>query len=329
MVGDRQAHLDLPAPVAAQLLAAEALSEVNRAAIALGTAGAAVADAALHDFRVALRRLRTLLRGYASLVPWATPTWQQALAELASTTGAARDWEVLADWLDRRAAKMRTNRAPDQDAILLAQVRAECQKRRAEARRVALPRWRVLERQGVRRGASRAAEPKAAGNDLKPFAHVLSAAIEAAVANVSRRARRARARPRRRRLHRLRIALKRLRYLTEPLGVPPAVALLVQLRELQTVIGDWHDRDLIVEELRRLSDGLDGGEMAPAQREVLRAWRRRARAERRKLAARIERRLNGDSFERLCQDGRQLAADLAAEQPSGRPGPAAAVSASL
>jgi CHAD domain-containing protein len=55
-----------------------------------------------------------------------------------------------------------------------------------------------------------------------------------------------------RRRHRLRVAVKKLRYLVEIL--PPAPAATADpLREMQASLGEWHDFDLLVERLRRFA----------------------------------------------------------------------------
>src|SRR5262245_1965237 len=55
---------------------------------------------ALHDLRVALRRLRSCLRAYDAIVGAAIPKrWQRRLRKLASRTGPGRDAEVRLRWL--------------------------------------------------------------------------------------------------------------------------------------------------------------------------------------------------------------------------------------
>jgi triphosphatase len=53
----------------------------------------------LHQLRVGLRRLRTALRELADLLPSAKPHWNEALTQVFSRLGAARDIDALAQFL--------------------------------------------------------------------------------------------------------------------------------------------------------------------------------------------------------------------------------------
>jgi CHAD domain-containing protein len=92
--------LDRSAPEGARRLAALRLRALERARPRLDDP----ADAeALHDFRVALRRLRSVLRAYRSVLGdtvGAKP--QRLLTQLARATGACRDGEVRLEWLESR-----------------------------------------------------------------------------------------------------------------------------------------------------------------------------------------------------------------------------------
>jgi len=95
----------------ASLLTAPAPSAARRIAMTLLDAASAARERltnvddqeALHDFRVAMRRLRSTLRAYqpqlAALVP---AKLRRRLRELARATGEARDVEVQIAWLERR-----------------------------------------------------------------------------------------------------------------------------------------------------------------------------------------------------------------------------------
>lgn len=64
-------------------------------------------DEALHDLRVALRRLRSTLRAYPSAVRGAIPKKRRALLrELVQYTNAGRDAEVQIAWIDRTAESL-------------------------------------------------------------------------------------------------------------------------------------------------------------------------------------------------------------------------------
>src|SRR5262245_22033311 len=62
---------------------------------------------ALHDFRVALRRLRSVIRAYKPYLKGsAKKKLRGQLSELADSTNAARDLEVQLEWLTKRAKEL-------------------------------------------------------------------------------------------------------------------------------------------------------------------------------------------------------------------------------
>jgi inorganic triphosphatase YgiF len=70
----------------------------NTSAIAAGLAG----HEHVHQARVGIRKLRTVLREFGPLCPDVDPDWADDLADVFAVLGAARDREVvLADWLAR------------------------------------------------------------------------------------------------------------------------------------------------------------------------------------------------------------------------------------
>ena len=63
---------------------------------------------ALHDFRVAIRRLRSLLRAYQDLTDAAIPRrLRRGLRALARATNASRDLEVKLAWLEAEKASLK------------------------------------------------------------------------------------------------------------------------------------------------------------------------------------------------------------------------------
>ena len=95
-----------------------ALAQLDAAA----TACARVADRddaeALHDYRVALRRLRSLLRAYA---PWYDPVpkhLRKRLRRLVRATNAARDTEVQIEWLRHTLPRLKAGARSGLDWLL-------------------------------------------------------------------------------------------------------------------------------------------------------------------------------------------------------------------
>lgn len=232
----RPALLDREPPEGVRLVALDLLEQARAAAARLPDADDAEA---LHDFRVAVRRLRSWLRSFAPEVEdTLRKKWRRELREVARATGAARDAEVMrvrvlaerealsprhrraADWfLEREAA---AGGGPDpraraaQDFGALAPHLAE-----------ALSRYqRAVGKAPRRRFGDAAAEAVRAQ----------AAALRAALGEVSGPGDVERA-------HRARIEGKRLRYLLEPLRphLPAAEEAVRSMKALQDLLGDLHD----------------------------------------------------------------------------------------
>jgi adenylate cyclase len=199
----------------------------------------------IHQLRVALRRLRSLLRLFAPVLPETfVAVWRRRLGDHARTLDAARDLDVLCDAVLAPACA-----AADDHRETLARLGAVLEAARAEARAAA---WHHL-------------EPGIQGRLLLGFMAALHQLPDpdtrqrrALVALAQRRLDRARRRVARRldaarkgdpaQLHRLRIACKQLRYGLDccaPLFAPKAVARYVRaLSRVQDRLGYVHDLDV-------------------------------------------------------------------------------------
>lgn len=200
------------------------------------------ADAeALHDFRVALRRLRSLLQAYRPWLGDALPRkLRRKIGRLATRTGPARDAEVQLAWLREAQGSAGEAERPGVQWLM-----DHLESRRDEEYRVlreALPadfprlRRRLLKR--LEDAAGTAAEPfgTAAAQRLRESAADLLAHLEQ-VQGAADEAE----------IHRARIAGKRLRYLLEPLAgeLPGGKALVKELRALQDCMGEIHDHQVL------------------------------------------------------------------------------------
>ena len=77
-------------------------------------AGRVLADSdpeALHDFRVALRRLRSVLRAYRSCLRKPSKKLRRQIKRVVRATGAGRDAEVFLAWLDTQSSLSAEERA--------------------------------------------------------------------------------------------------------------------------------------------------------------------------------------------------------------------------
>ncbi|MGH7501748.1 MAG: CHAD domain-containing protein [Longimicrobiales bacterium] len=215
---------------------------------------------ALHDFRVALRRLRSTIRAFrAALDDTVKQADRRSLRSIARATSVARDLEVQLEWL-RRRARMRPTAAAG--ARLLAD---SLRKTKVAADRRAMA---AVARFGKMRDRldGRLARYTANIDPVDPLRSPTTAETAAATAilysaNLSTRLSAVRGVEDGARVHGARIAGKRLRYLLEPFQAssPNAEATIERLKALQDDLGTLHDLDIMV--------GLVAAELARATKE--------------------------------------------------------------
>lgn len=196
----------------------------------------------VHQMRVALRRLRTLVRVFDSVLPPAfAKGWGDSLASLANGLGVARDLDVLLDSVVKPVL------AQHQDDILQS-LQVRCEQARQNARQVA----RAQMRQNncgeplLRFARELQALPDQSGGESLPvFAH---ACLKRLRRCLRERLEQAQAKPEPARLHQLRIGFKRLRYALEffaPLMAEKVLSdYLKQLSRLQDDLGHLNDLEV-------------------------------------------------------------------------------------
>jgi len=246
---DRDASL--PAPVAERMplhqlaperAARRLLARQLKSAEAAGRRLAGAEDAeALHDFRVALRRFRSIERAYRAWVEDALPKkLRKRLQELVRSTGPARDSEVQLHWLDAQRAALRPNQRTGYQWL---RRRLEDRQRQGYAAiRAALP-LQFAALSALLRAAlamPAAATPlsfaQVTGEQLKPLVAELGGSFEA-IAGDEEMAH----------VHAARLLVKRARYLLEPLvpALPDGKELVRELSGLQELLGDMHDAEVL------------------------------------------------------------------------------------
>ncbi len=251
--------LDLPAEEAARLIA---LALLDRTADAARRLADPTDPMALHDFRVATRRLRSGLQAYRPEIDGnRSRRFRRRLARLARATGRSRDVEAHLAWEREQEAEL-TER---QRAGLRWHLdRLEARRRRADRRLSQLVerRFTRLEKRfrrrlqtyrlDIERDPSRRRHEAAAvlGSRIQKFGGDLECRLGAIRTMADEAA-----------AHRARLAAKRLRYLLEPIrseveGVEPLIG---KLRDLQDALGEVHDSQTHRAEL--------AGELAAAGRE--------------------------------------------------------------
>jgi CHAD domain-containing protein/CYTH domain-containing protein len=219
-------------------------------------------DEALHDFRVALRRLRSWERAFRPYIRKdVSGKLRRRLRNLARDTGASRDLEVHLAWLreQRRAVGRRqrpgltwlvstlAKRKAEADAVLEDDVHGRFSKLHTRLER-ALASYRETLRV---RDDGRAAPPS-------PFAEALAPRVRDAAALLLAQLQHIKSAADEDECHEARIAAKRLRYLLEPVTrlVPGADDAVERLKDLQDVLGDLHDAQVFGAEVSELAEEL-------------------------------------------------------------------------
>lgn len=235
------ALLELAAPRAARWLALRFLDEAQAARVRLDDA----ADAeALHDFRVAVRRLRSTVRAYAEPLEGGIGRKdRRRLRKLAHATGDARDGEVMIGWMEARRGGLSEDEAPGLDWLLARlrrrQAKLDAGLREEVARDFERECERLAERlewYAARVTAGDPAEGPRMGGVVADLVDAHADALQAALAGVA-------SVDEQELLHEGRIDAKRLRYLLEPFAEDDdqARALVKRIKKLQDVLGQMHD----------------------------------------------------------------------------------------
>lgn len=205
---------------------------------------------ALHDYRTAMRRLRTLLRSLGPWLPDVSPGSRRRLRNLMRLTGPARNLEVLLAWIEQHRMGLRPSQRigarwlSKRIEVRLARLNAEIQKRLARKG------VKVENRLRAELFASLRVVPSAPRASV-----VLRRLLRQETATLDRRLTAIRSMADRTVIHSARIAAKRVRYLLEPFSaeLPDGTAMIQRLQELQDLVGGITDVHVAAEELR---DGL-------------------------------------------------------------------------
>lgn len=208
---------------------------------------------ALHDFRVAVRRLRTWLRAQKGALKGSVPrAARRDLRRVARATNASRDAEVFAEWLEATRATLKPSQKTGAN-WLLAQVTSHKETADARAMEQLSARFaRARELLEDRLPVYRQEQHLDSGECIAPFGAAMATLIRSQAMVLTRRLDRVRDPADSTEAHRARIAGKRLRYLLEP--VAPHVAdgreTVARLKSLQDTLGDFHDAHVWLDALR-------------------------------------------------------------------------------
>lgn len=210
------------------------------AATALGRLPDRKDTEALHDFRVSIRRLRSLLRAYGRWLGRAgAKKVRRRLRDLGKATNAGRDAEVQLEWLEATRAGLARGERTGLNWLARG-LRTAKREGYREARRE------------VRRDFARAEDMlrKRLGDGTDAtvrFRDTFASLLRQQAADLEARLRAITGPEDEEDAHEARISAKRLRYLLEPVrrevdGLKPLVA---RLKGLQDVLGDLHDRHVL------------------------------------------------------------------------------------
>jgi CHAD domain-containing protein/CYTH domain-containing protein len=244
-----------PADRGVRLVALSLLADAEEACDMLVNAsrklrdGDAAGDDALHEFRVAVRRLRSWIRAFnPSLKDAVTVKQRRRLSEIGDATGATRDATVHLEWLRNERPAMSARQRVGQAWLsgrLTTQREDGCDAALAAATDFHAMVAKLRRRLGVYRSAVLARDRAA------PFGALLaerllteSDALRSHLAAIHQSTDVEEA-------HRARIAAKRLRYVTEPLSSwdGDGDAIIATLKTLQDSLGDLHDVHVFSEEV--------------------------------------------------------------------------------
>jgi len=203
-------------------------------------------DEALHDFRVALRRLRTALWAFRpSLRSSISRSKERRLREIARDTNRLRDAEVQLAWLGAQRAALSPRQGHGVE-LLSRRLAARTAGDSGDGSRVA-ERYRRVANKMARRLPTY--ESTIAGaHEHVPFGASLATAIAHELARLRHRLAAIGSPADEKNIHRARIVGKRLRYLLEIVegtGHAPARESVRQLKGLQDILGGIHDSHVI------------------------------------------------------------------------------------
>lgn len=287
---------------------------------------------ALHEFRVSVRRLRSLLRAYRPQLESAVRAKdRKRLRAVQSATGAGRESEVALQWL----SKQHSHLAPEHLAGLnwLSAALLERRRKCAEALDVELRGTfrRTFQKLEDRLAIMRSERNLLAEQPQVIFARTLADLTDAHATDLQLNLGQIASLDHAEQLHQARIAGKRLRYLLEPIRAYTngAQSVVGRSKKLQDVLGDLNDVHVLMREIEqsfeasmrekaeRVRLSLRAGDIDRAQGAAsAREWGglielyRRLAVERREIIEELRDRWLGGELDALVADARKVAQEL-------------------
>ena len=244
-------ELRLPVGRGARLVGLAYLSKAIETSHRLGVA--ASDPEALHDFRVAVRRLRSWIRAFKHELKDVRRRDLKRLRSIAQSTGDGRDAEVQLEWLAGIA--LGDDKTAKRGAEWVGEILQARRNRAGEA---------MVELIGDRFGKLHAVLEEQLGtyteslhaSPTETLAEAIAARALAATHDVHHALDEVHTITDETPSHEARIAVKRLRYLVEPAAdhVEGGGALVRELKSIQDMLGALHDRHMMAYELANLMD---------------------------------------------------------------------------
>lgn len=221
---------------------------------------------ALHDFRVAIRRLRSTLRAWGRVLGKpASRKQRKRLSKLQGRTGGGRDAEVLLEWLEPQRDELSPADRVGSDWIV-DRLRERKDAAYAEVRGKIRPAFEVidddlfewLDVMRVKIRLSRTSAMTTFAERLAKLARRHADDLADAVEGIGGAKEHEQA-------HNARILGKRLRYLLEPVGkkLPAAQLIVKRTKQLQDVLGDMNDAAVLA---GVLAEGIEAAAAGRARR---------------------------------------------------------------
>ncbi|HYO13892.1 MAG TPA: CHAD domain-containing protein [Thermoanaerobaculia bacterium] len=207
---------------------------------------------ALHDFRVALRRLRSCLRAYRHPLEGSLPKkLLKKLRRLAQATNPGRDTEVQIEWLRGRGRHLSSYHRAGL-TWLLGRMEARMQAAYDEMESELKQEFLDAESELRRRLSVYRTEVRLDGSGSQTtLAEVTAEILREHVRELEEHLARVETVEDEEEAHEARIAAKRARYLLEPLAheIPGAGPLVKRFKAFQDLLGDLHDAHVLETEL--------------------------------------------------------------------------------
>jgi CHAD domain-containing protein len=261
-----------PAEEASRILALSYLRQLSRARTRLEDPQDLEA---LHDFRVGLRRLRSSLRAYRmQLKDSVNKKMEDSLRKLMRATNAGRDAEVQLNWLRKQGERVQ----PEETQGLFWLI-GRLEGRKSETLdpttvEVSRQFGKAAAKFRRRLGTLKVEIGPGPGKKQPTFGQITGQAIQQHVARLEKDLKEVRGAADVKQAHRARVAVKRLRYLLEPVARRHSRArdLVARLKETQDQLGELHDMHVLAQaiasSLQTVSDSHPDHQSEPGLRSL-------------------------------------------------------------